>query len=300
MSLTAIVTGGTQGIGFAYCETLLSRGYKVCILDKYNAELTAEKLQTASHGANRVYGLLCDVADPLNYQEAFNKAWSLLLGDESATSNVDVIVLNAGIFGNLFHKSEAIINTNLLGVIRGTELSIKLATEKLAHPAPKPMLIAITSSSNGIVPADSDFAPVYVATKFGINGFIYSMKPFHSRFGIRINGIAPVTVRTPLVEPFLSEEVCDFLSKEGRGGVLSPQDCADALLHLIDDASINGQVLTVHPEAGPGGRPEPVDPSNYFSYLGIWSEDESTDVKEYVDLSIDAIIDEEMPGWSGI
>jgi short-subunit dehydrogenase len=103
--------------------------------------------------------------------------------------------------------------------------------------------IAITSSTNGLVPADADFAPVYVATKFGINGFVHAMAPIARRLNFRINAIAPVTVQTPMVEAAgITDDMRAFLSRHGRGGIMPPAAVAAGLLRLIDEPEINGEV----------------------------------------------------------
>ena len=91
-----------------------------------------------------------------------------------------------------------------------------------------------------------------------------------------------------------------FLDAEGRGGLLPPTDVAAALLRLIDDAALCGEVVTVHPAAGPGGRPEPLDPAGRWDYLGAWSERRSEAVRAYVDASVAAVAAGEMPAWSGV
>lgn len=203
--LTALVTGGARGIGLAYVEALLARNYRVALLDLEGAVERAAALNAASAAAEspqpRVLGLRCDVGDATAYRAAFDAACAFLLDPSDAKACLSVVVLNAGIMGCLFQNARRIVEVNLLGTIQGAEMAVKHATHALQRPASQPMLIAITSSTNGLVPADSDFSPVYVSTKFGINGFVHSMAPIGRRLNFRINAIAPVTVMTPMVRP---------------------------------------------------------------------------------------------------
>lgn len=179
-------------------------------------------------------------------------------------------------------------------------MAIKLSTSALHEPAKKPLLVVCTASSNGLVPADSDIAPVYVASKFGLVGFVRSLKPLFKRYNVRVNAICPVTVDTPLLEGMLPPEVREYLDAEGRGGVMPSSSCADALLRIIDDASLAGEVVTVHPAAGPGGRVESLDPSGQFQYLGTWRDESSSEVSAMVDAGIQGVKDGSVPAWSGI
>jgi len=127
------------------------------------------------------------------------------------------------------------------------------------------------------------------------------MKPMASRFSIRINAIAPVSVLTPMVESLgINDEVISYLSTENRGGILSASEVAYGLLKLIDDKSIAGEIITIHPNNDKGGRRERLDESGHFDYLGLWSENRSESVKTYVDAAIQAVRDDPngKVGWS--
>jgi len=141
----------------------------------------------------------------------------------------------------------------------------------------------------------------YVASKFAINGFVFSMKPMFSRFNIRVNAIAPVTVRTPMVESLgINDEVIEYLSSENRGGIMMPEEVANGLLKLIDDKSIAGEIITIHPNNQKGGRRESVNSTGHFDYLGLWQENKSDQVKAFVDEAVKAVSNDpnQKVGWS--
>ena len=293
---TAIVTGGMKGIGLAYVKKLLDRYYHVSIFDK---EIDVKVLdQLITQYGEIVDGYEVDVSIKEDFFEAYEEAKNdMFLSDEN--KEIDVMVLNAGIYGLLFEKTEEIIQTNLLHSIRGTEMVLKDVTNGLKSRSSKDVLIAITTSSNGLVPADSDLAPVYVASKFALNGFVTSMKPFASRFGVRVNAIAPVSVRTPMVESLgINDETIAYLNSENRGGIMDPWMVADGLLRLIDDKSLAGNIITIHPNNEKGGRI--VEESDRFDYLGIWTETRSNAVRSCVDQAIQAVRDDpgQTVGWS--
>ena len=281
--LAAAVTGGCAGIGRAYVEALLGRGYALSVFDVADpATVSLELKQKFPDAAFQFYR--CDVGDAENFRKNYSAA---LL--RQATDHFDVFVCNAGIMRGLFVDMEKQIQVNLMGTIRGVEMVIHSSTAALTRPSTRPQVIVCTASTNGIVPADSDMAPIYVASKFAIVGFVRSLKFLATRYNVRVNAVCPVTVETPMTSALLSPEVLQYLNEEQRGGVLQPEDCADALLRLIDDPLISGEIVTVHPNAGKGGRVEPLDPTRRYDYLGLWREDDSPKTKEWVDVGFDAI-----------
>ena len=301
---TAIITGGMRGIGLAYCKALLDRNYCIAIFDLIiDNDIIAELRNTYG---NIIEGYEVDVSNKEHFIITYEIAkCDLAHGINHYESDVviDVLVLNAGIYGFLFEKSEEIIQTNLLHAINGTEMLLKDVTKGLATPAGKDVLVAITTSTNGIIPADSDFAPVYVASKFALNGFVYAMKPFAERFSVRVNAIAPVSVRTPMVESLgINDDTVAYLNDENRGGIMEPHIVAEGLLKLIDDKSIAGEIITIHPNNDKGGRREGLDPSGRFDYLGLWSESKSAAVKTYVNQAVQAVQDDPSKalGWSKV
>jgi len=205
----------------------------------------------------------------------------------------DLLVNNAAIAPLFFADLRRVVDSNLVAVLEATEMAVRIATDSLKRPSPKPFLIINTASSNGLVPADSDMLPVYVATKFGVVGLVRSLKFLGPKFNVRVNCICPVTVQTPLVGT-VDDETRKFLDSEGRGGVMPPEMCAAALLKIIDDDSIFGEVVTVHPSVG--YKVEPLDSLGQYDYLGKWSYHKSAQVDHVVNDILNKIKSGE--GWS--
>lgn len=286
------VTGGARGIGKAYAEALVQRGYCVAIFDINGAV----ELSAVVNSPTTFTGFDCDVSDGVSFRSAFNAALQ-----HFGVASYAVFVCNAGIVRPLFSEAARQVQVNLMGAINGVEMAIKVATDGFQHPAPSPvgLNVIVTASTNGIVPADSDLAPIYIATKFALVGLVRSLKPLASRYAVRVNAIAPVTVETPMVADLLPPEAREFLDREGRGGVMAPEVCALALLHILDTPSLSGDVVAVHPNA-PGGAGFAVEPLIASSWLGAWRADESTEVAGFVDEGLQAASTGDMPAWSGI
>ena len=295
--LIAGVTGGARGIGKAYVESLISRGYNVCIFEIAGAVDAA-----ATYNNPNVIGLDVDVSNKVSFRTAFDSG----LQHFGGATAYHVFICNAGIVAPMFDQAERQVQTNLMGAIYGIEMAIKSATSALkqqsstSSPSSSTCLnVIVTASTNGIVPADSDLAPVYVATKFALIGLVRSLQPLHSRFGVRVNAIAPVTVETPMVQDLLPPEAREFLDREGRGGVMAPETCSRAMEFILDSPNLAGEVIAVHPNA-PGGKGFAIEPLIASNWLGNWRADSSAEVAGFVDEGLEAVATGAMPGWSGI
>jgi len=270
---TAMVTGGARGIGEAYVIKLLENGYRVVILDILNAQNKAVEL-SKKYGRNNIFGIYCDVTDHHMYINAFNEASKI-----SSDGILDIIILNAGIIDVLFNNSEKIIATNLLAPIYGSELYIKQITENLTIKPKKECLIVVTCSLASFVPIDLNLSPVYEASKTGIGAFIRAVKPIATRFNFRIIGICPTSmVETKMTEQYLKENkimIQLFLHTEGRGGIMQPNNISPALLYIINNTFLNGDLIAVNSNNGIDARLEPVDECGRYIEYGTWNETQS-------------------------
>jgi NAD(P)-dependent dehydrogenase (short-subunit alcohol dehydrogenase family) len=304
----AAITGGARGIGLGYARTLLATqpcggGWAVALLDVSGAAAAAAALCT-EYGPTAALGVVCDVADPGSFRsalEAVRQHAAAALGGAPLT----LLVLNAGVFeGSLFAGAGRTLAVNLGGTITGAELAVHAATGGLAHPASPRLDIICTSSSNGLVPADSDCAPVYCATKAGVLGFVRALAFLGPRYNVRVNAVCPVTVDTPMAAPSLTPEVRGFLDREGRGGVLPADACAAVAVRTIlgnPDPALSGRVYTVHPvvlTSAETGREVPLNPGGVLSHLGAWRADESAEVSAALDGALTAVAAGQAPGWS--
>ncbi|HXM34782.1 MAG TPA: SDR family NAD(P)-dependent oxidoreductase, partial [Pyrinomonadaceae bacterium] len=126
---TAIVTGGTKGIGRAIADALVRSGSDVCISGRSRDEvdLVVKELEDLDEG--RVTGTICDVRDYEQVKALFALAVSELGG-------VDILVNNAGI--GIFESVEemspedfrAILETNLFGVFYCCHEAIPLLKQR--------------------------------------------------------------------------------------------------------------------------------------------------------------------------
>jgi 3-oxoacyl-[acyl-carrier protein] reductase len=226
---TALVTGGSRGIGAAIVRELAGAGASVVI--GYNAGSDEANALAAEVGGRAVQ------ADLSSAEEAAR------LVEEAG--DVDVLVNNAGLTrdGVLARMSDAdwreVIETNLSSVF--------YTCRAVTRPMMKKRAGAIVNVSS-IVGLHGNWGQTnYAASKAGIIGFTKSLARELGSRGVRANVVAPGYVQTRLTD-VLPDEVKDLMLKNTPLGRLGdPPDVARAVRFLCsDDASfITGEVLLV-------------------------------------------------------
>jgi hypothetical protein len=131
------------------------------------------------------------------------------------------------------------LDINVTHPIRVTQLAISHflnpppGTQKVSPTNPK--RVVIISSIAGQTPNLA--APIYVAAKHAMNGFIRSLGPLDARLGIRVNGVAPGVIKTPLWTEH--PEKMAFID-EGKDDWATPEEVADAMLRCLEDPGLGG------------------------------------------------------------
>jgi len=184
MNKTAIITGGTKGIGLGIAHSLLEDGYNVVITGRSedSAQEVAKGLKSTF--GNKVTGMGCDVRSYESQVECVQKTISLYGG-------VDIMIANAGVghFSSIEDMSvdhwNATIDTNLTGVFYSTKASIDALKKSKGY------LITIASL------AGTNFfqkGSAYNASKFGLVGFTQAVMLDLRQYGIKVTTIMPGSV----------------------------------------------------------------------------------------------------------
>ena len=213
---TAIVTGGTRGIGRAIAKSLASAGARVAITARDEKEIkdAVAKLNELSSG--NVAGYVCDVRDYDQVKSVFARLTNDLGG-------VDILVNNAGIgmFASVESMSvedfRAVLETNVFGVFYCCHEAIPLMKKRGGG------YIINISSLAGANPHPQMAA--YNASKFGLNGFSEALMQEVRHDGIKVTYIMPGSVNTE----FGGDEPSDEKSWQ-----LQPDDIAQTVMAVLE------------------------------------------------------------------
>lgn len=234
-SKTAIVTGGTRGIGKAIVERFLADGFTVAFTGR-----SEESVAKAMAGLpEKARGFACDVADAVAVKTLFDQVIK-------EYGQIDVLVNNAGITRDGLvmrmkpEQWDEVLNTNLKGAF--------LCAQAVARPMMKnPEGGRIINISSVIGLMGNAGQANYAASKAGLIGLTKSLaKEFASR-NILVNAIAPGFIETDMTS-VLSEEMQKQILAQiplGRMGTADQIAAACSFLAGPDSSYITGQVLTV-------------------------------------------------------
>ncbi|WP_026493771.1 3-oxoacyl-[acyl-carrier-protein] reductase [Butyrivibrio sp. XPD2002] len=239
MARTAIVTGGSRGIGRAIAVGFAKKGYNVVISYAGNeqAATETEKLCRES-GATDVVTYKGDVSDENSCEELVKTVMDKY-------GQVDALVNNAGITrdGLVARMSaddfDSVISTNL----RGAFLMSKLVTK----PMMKQRYGRIVNISSVVGVHGNAGQANYSASKAGLIGMTKSIAKELASRNITVNAVAPGMIATDMTAVLTDAQKENINSSIPAKRMGEPEDVANAVLFLADEKSsyITGQVLEV-------------------------------------------------------
>lgn len=234
---TAVVTGGTRGIGFAIVKKFLENGANVAIAGS-RAESVEKAIGKLPEYEGRVMGIWPDLGSPEEVAAAFASV-------KDKFGSLDILANNAGmssrtsLYEYTLEEFQKIVDLNLTAVFVCSQAAARIMKEQGGG------VIINTSSMVGEYGQASGCA--YPATKFAVNGLTKSLAKELAKDHIRVNAVAPGVTRTDMVAA-LPKEMVDRISAGiplGRMG--EPLDIANAYLYLASDMAsyVTGVTLRV-------------------------------------------------------
>jgi len=237
---TAIVTGAAGGIGRATALLLARQGASVVVADvQSGVEDTAAKIVEAG---GRAAAVVTDCATDEG-SEAFVRA------AVDGFGGLDILFANAGITGGMMPRLDT-PSADFMEVMRINLLGPWVAI-RTALPHMKAGGSIICTASVAGLRAGAGPIP-YSASKAGVVSLVQSTAMALTGQGIRINGVAPGLIETPMTAPMYEDARAK--GREGKIGQLNPtrrggqpEEIAEAVAFLASDAAsyVNGQVLAV-------------------------------------------------------
>lgn len=235
---TALVTGGSRGIGKSIVETLAGEGARVAFVYHSSSEAAEQLVKELGEREQEGVAFQADVkkqADADRVVESVLEKWDKL----------DILVNNAGV-----------IRDNLLATMSGEQWQEVIDTNlssvfNFCHAVTRPMMSArygrIVNLSSVAAEFGNPGQSNYAASKGGIEGFTRCIASELARRGITVNAVAPGFIETDMTEAVRSA-AGDQIKKSIPARRLGlPTDIANAVLFLASEEAsyITGHILTV-------------------------------------------------------
>lgn len=205
---TALVPGGSRGIGRAVALAFAARGADVVVSGRGREAAEAVAAEIRAMGRQAI-AVAADVAEPAGAQALVDAAVSLNGRLDIACNCAGIRPPMAPLHEQKVEDFDAVMRINVRGVFLCMQHQIA-AMLKTGGGA-----IVNVSSVTGLVGVP-EVSP-YVASKHAVNGLTKSAALEYGRRGIRINAVAPGMTRTELLEEFSAEV-------GRRRGIANPQD----------------------------------------------------------------------------
>ncbi len=243
---TAIITGGAQGIGRAYCLRFAEEGAAVAIVD-LRAEQAENVAREITDKGGRAIALVVDITDEQATQEMAERVKTQL-------GSIDVLINNAALYYDQDIMDQSIeylrktLEINLIGQLicarsvfptmreQGSGSIINISSTA-AYPLPLPPMPFENFSTNA-----------YGLSKSGLIYLTKMMARQAGAAGIRVNAIAPGVTMSEATKKIVPDFAIDGLrAGSPLGTTLEPEDLTGTAVYLASDDSrlMTGQTLVV-------------------------------------------------------
>jgi NAD(P)-dependent dehydrogenase (short-subunit alcohol dehydrogenase family) len=222
---TAVVTGGTRGIGRAVAERLAADGFRVVVAARTAPEASTPPFEFRA----------CDVADPEQVRLLFQ-----------GIERVDALICAAGIAGvNRLDGDDASWHAIIGSNLNGTYHCCKSALPLLPDGTGRIVNIASVLGLRGVPDQTA-----YCAAKHGVVGFTRALALALAPRGITVNALCPGWVDTEMARGRFEElGITREQAAQGvpTGRIASPAEVADAVIWLLrpESRSITGHALPI-------------------------------------------------------
>lgn len=234
---TAVVTGGSRGIGLAIVKRFLEEGANVALCG--SREETTKKAVDAILAETPdapVLGIWPNLTNEAELEEAFRTV-------AKGFGGLDIVINNAGIsqstpLGDYTPEEfDKIIDINVKGVLNGCQAASRVLGEGGA----------IINTSSMVSKMGQPSGVAYPMSKFAVNGITISLARELGPRGIRVNAVAPGVTATDMVASLPEEMIKPIAAGIPLRRVGQPEDVANAFVYLASDLAsyVTGEVLAV-------------------------------------------------------
>ena len=235
---TALVTGGSRGIGRAVCLELAGGGANVALCYAGNETAARETVRAVEALGVKALAVRCDVSDG-------GQVSGLMDAVVHGFQRIDILVNNAGITRDnlLMRMSEEDFDAVIAANLKGAFLCMKAVSRLML----KQRYGRIVNLSSVVGLRGNAGQANYAASKAGVIGMTKSLARELAGRGITVNAVAPGFIATDMTAALSEEQRAHALERIASGRLGEPEDVAAlaAFLASEDAAYITGQVICV-------------------------------------------------------
>ena len=236
--MTAVVTGGSRGIGRAVCERLAAGGASVALCYAGNEAAARETAAACEALGGKALAIRCDVSDAAQVKE-------LMDGAAKTFGRVDILVNNAGITrdGLIPLMKEEDFDAVIAANLKGTFLCMKAAARIMMRQR----YGRIVSLSSVVGLRGNAGQTNYAASKAGVIGLTKSLARELAGRGVTVNAVAPGFIATDMTAALPESARAATLASIPLGRMGAAEDVARAAAFFAGDGAgyVTGQVLCV-------------------------------------------------------
>lgn len=238
----AIITGARRGMGKTHALLLAQYGAKVAVSDISEEDCLLVVEEIKKNGGEAI-AVKCDISKKEEVQNLMEKTLE-------EWGQIDILVNNAGIadFKPFLEMTESDWDKTIDINLKGYFLCSRIVAEEMAKRK-SGVIVNIASVAMGQTGIAFPSLVHYVSSKGGIAGMTEALAVDLAKYNIRVNGVAPGIIDTPMVDPIKED-------KAGTEGLLqripmkrmgSPEEISKVVLFLSSDASsyMTGAIIPV-------------------------------------------------------